>query len=191
MLFAHGLLSCGWMGMMGGWLARGQGQIYGWPTCLLPSEVMELVVADRLMDRGRQMWWAVLLWRWIGRLWLGWRCWPASETRDLLAEGEDGGLLADARRRRRVTKGCCPSPFEVFASEINYSLAGSEMLALLPGRWDRIQRVVLVILGGSDRPTGRPAGARRRQPWLSALVRVMEHHTGAPAVHRKSCTCNV
>ncbi|KAL5985181.1 hypothetical protein ACLOJK_036419 [Asimina triloba] len=31
---------------------------------------------------------------------LGWSCWPASETRDLLAEGEDGGQLADARRRR-------------------------------------------------------------------------------------------
>ncbi|KAL5994114.1 hypothetical protein ACLOJK_034986 [Asimina triloba] len=52
-------------------------------------------------------------------------------------------------------------------------------------------RVVLDILGGLDRPTGLPAGARRRQPWLPALVRVMERHTGAPAVHRKLCTCNV
>ncbi|KAL5994190.1 hypothetical protein ACLOJK_035062 [Asimina triloba] len=100
------------------------------------------------------------------------------------------GLLAVAHRRRRVTKGCCPSPFEVFASEIGCSLAGSEMLALSPsfwtalishgrrrrrGRWDRIQRVVLVIVGGLDRASSHPARARRRQPWLPTLVRVMEH----------------
>ncbi|KAL5986548.1 hypothetical protein ACLOJK_014881, partial [Asimina triloba] len=35
------------------------------------------------------------------------------------------------------------------------------------------------------------AGARRRQQWLPALVKVMEHHIGAPAVHCKLCTCNV
>ncbi|KAL6000603.1 hypothetical protein ACLOJK_024302 [Asimina triloba] len=33
--------------------------------------------------------------------------------------------------------------------------------------------------------------ARCRQPWLPAWEKTMEHHTGAPAVHRKSCTCNV
>ncbi|KAL6001024.1 hypothetical protein ACLOJK_006751, partial [Asimina triloba] len=96
---------------------------------------------------------------------------------------------------RRVMKGCCPSPFEVFTSEIGCSLAGSEMLALSlsfwttlishgrrrrRGRGDRIQRVVLVILGGLDRASAHLAEARRRQPWLPALVRVMEHHTGAP-----------
>ncbi|KAL6001025.1 hypothetical protein ACLOJK_006752, partial [Asimina triloba] len=111
------------------------------------------------------------------------------------ADGEDGGLLTVAHRRRRVTKGCCPELFEVFASEIGCSLAGSEMLALSPsfwtalishgrrrrwGQWDQIQRVVLVILCGLDRASAHLAGARRRQPWLPALVRVMEHHTGSP-----------
>ncbi|KAL5977711.1 hypothetical protein ACLOJK_039239, partial [Asimina triloba] len=33
--------------------------------------------------------------------------------------------------------------------------------------------------------------ARRRQPGLPAWEKTMEHYTGAPAVHRKSCTCNV
>ncbi|KAL5996023.1 hypothetical protein ACLOJK_026096 [Asimina triloba] len=66
------------------------------------------------------------------------------------------------------------------------------------GRWwrrivaaDRVQHVFPVILGGLDRPSASPPEARRRQPWLPALVRVMEHHTGAPAVHRKSCAYNV
>ncbi|KAL5979984.1 hypothetical protein ACLOJK_039096 [Asimina triloba] len=36
--------------------------------------------------------------------------------------------------------------------------------------------VVAVILARLDRLTGRPAGAHRRQLWLPALVRVMEHH---------------
>ncbi|KAL5987046.1 hypothetical protein ACLOJK_041041 [Asimina triloba] len=56
---------------------------------------------------------------------------------------------------------------------------------------DRVEHVILVILGGLDRAAGSLVGARRRQPWLPALLRVMEHHTGAPVVHRKSCTCNV
>ncbi|KAL5985838.1 hypothetical protein ACLOJK_027827 [Asimina triloba] len=49
--------------------------------------------------------------------------------------GRVRGLLTVAHQRRRVTKGCCPSPFEVFTSEIGCSLAGSEMLALLPSFW--------------------------------------------------------
>ncbi|KAL5987176.1 hypothetical protein ACLOJK_041173 [Asimina triloba] len=41
---------------------------------------------------------------------------------------------------------------------------------------------------------GRPhhrREARRRQPWLPAWEKTMEHHIGAPALHRKSCTYNV
>ncbi|KAL6009342.1 hypothetical protein ACLOJK_022571 [Asimina triloba] len=61
----------------------------------------------------------------------------------------------------------------------------------LRSRWIRAPHLVRVILEGVDRLTGRPAGACRRQQWLSTLVKVMEHHTGAPAVHCKPCTYNV
>ncbi|KAL6002070.1 hypothetical protein ACLOJK_037518 [Asimina triloba] len=65
---------------------------------------------------------------------------PASRTLEVdRVDGRTGrrvrGLLTVAHRRRRVTKGCCSSPFEVFASEIGCSLAGSEMLALSPSFW--------------------------------------------------------
>ncbi|KAL5999091.1 hypothetical protein ACLOJK_010041 [Asimina triloba] len=33
--------------------------------------------------------------------------------------------------------------------------------------------------------------ACRQQSWLPTWEKTMEHHTGAPVVHRKSCTCNV
>ncbi|KAL5981422.1 hypothetical protein ACLOJK_015482 [Asimina triloba] len=46
------------------------------------------------------------------------------------------------------------------------------------GFWrDRVEHVILVILGGLDRAAAYLTGARRRQPWLPALLRVMEHHT--------------
>ncbi|KAL5984959.1 hypothetical protein ACLOJK_038796 [Asimina triloba] len=42
---------------------------------------------------------------------------------------------------------------------------------------DRVEHVILVILGGLDRPSAHPARARRRQPWLPAMEMTMEHHT--------------
>ncbi|KAL5996649.1 hypothetical protein ACLOJK_007568 [Asimina triloba] len=55
--------------------------------------------------------------------------------------------------------------------------------------------VVAVLSNYSDRPTGRLVGARRRQPWPPALVRVMERHnrcsSGARSMVYLQCViCN-
>ncbi|KAL5990616.1 hypothetical protein ACLOJK_011519 [Asimina triloba] len=52
---------------------------------------------------------------------------------------------------------------------------GVVAVAMEEGVEDLNPLVVTVILGGLDQPTGSLAGARRRQSWLPALVRVMEH----------------
>ncbi|KAL5985229.1 hypothetical protein ACLOJK_036467 [Asimina triloba] len=48
---------------------------------------------------------------------------------------------------------------------------------------DRIEHVILVILGGLDQPSAHLAVACRRQPLLPAMEMTMEHHTSAPVVY--------
>ncbi|KAL6003119.1 hypothetical protein ACLOJK_023342 [Asimina triloba] len=105
----------------------------------------------------------------------------ADGWRTVLAGSGGAGLDGAAGRRHRMEGGGGR------ASSGCSSAAGANGRRRSPagrGRWDRIQRVLLDILGGLDRPTGRPAGARRRQQWLPALVKVMEHRVwcsgGAP-----------
>ncbi|KAL5975074.1 hypothetical protein ACLOJK_031750, partial [Asimina triloba] len=126
-------------------------------------------------------------WIWVGRRRRRWTAAAGVRWMGSLLAREDAGWrlrICFWRRDRARQRGRM-----VGIMDLDGQTAGSGGRVRSPtgrGWWDRIQRVVLDILGGLDQLTGRPAGARRRQPWLSALLRVMEHHTGAPVVHRKS-----
>ncbi|KAL5996842.1 hypothetical protein ACLOJK_007764 [Asimina triloba] len=107
-------------------------------------------------------------------------CCKSSAVKALeLLESEMALCVGDARchRHGRGRRAPCRRWMPAGEDEGGSGLAGSRVAASLPSFW-----TALII---------RSEPRRRWFRRLPAWEKTMEHHTGAPAVHRKSCTCNV